>query len=104
MISFLNSGILFLSSAIIIPILIYLFAKKKPYKIIFSSIRFIKESQQKQKRKINLKNLLLLLIRLLIILLTILAIARPAVKTSFLKQGDEHPETAIAVIIDNSLI
>jgi len=102
MISFLNSGILFLSSAIIIPILIYLFAKKKPYKIIFSSIRFIKESQQKQKRKINLKNLLLLLIRLLIILLTILAIARPAVKTNFLKQGDEHPETAIAVIIDNS--
>ena len=102
MISFLNSGILLLSSAILIPILIYLFAKKKPNKIIFSSIRFIKESQQKQKRKINLKNLLLLLIRILIILFTILAIARPALKTDFLKEGDAHPKTAIAVIIDNS--
>ncbi len=102
MISFLNSGILLLSSAIVIPILIYLFAKKKPHKVIFSSIRFIKESQQKQKRKINLKNLLLLLIRILIILFTILAIARPAIKTEFLKKGDAHPKTAIAVIIDNS--
>jgi len=102
MISFLNSGILFLGSVVIIPILIYLFAKKKPYKIIFSSIRFIKESQQKQKRKINLKNLLLLIIRILIILFTILAISRPAIKTSFLAEGDEHPKTAIAVIIDNS--
>jgi len=102
MISFLNSGILLLSSAIIIPILIYLFAKKKPHKVIFSSIRFIKESQQKQKRKINLKNLLLLLIRILIILFTILAIARPAIKADFLKKGDAHPKTAIVVIIDNS--
>jgi len=102
MISFLNSGILLLSSAIIIPILIYLFAKKKPHKVIFSSIRFIKESQQKQKRKINLKNLLLLLIRILIILFTISAIARPAIKTEFLKEGDAHPQTAIAMIIDNS--
>jgi len=102
MISFLNSGILLLSSVILIPILIYLFAKKKPNKIIFSSIRFIKESQQKQKRKINLKNLLLLLIRILIILFTILAIARPALKTDFLKEGDAHPKTAIAIIIDNS--
>ncbi|MDA3814415.1 MAG: BatA domain-containing protein, partial [Candidatus Cloacimonetes bacterium] len=102
MISFLNSGILLLSSAILIPILIYLFAKKKPHKVIFSSIRFIKESQQKQKRKINLKNLLLLLIRILIILFVIMAIARPAIKADFLKEGDAHPKTAIAVIIDNS--
>ena len=102
MFTFLNSGILFLASAIAIPVIIYLFAKKKPLKIVFSSIRFIKESQQKQKRKINLKNLLLLLIRILIILFTILAIARPAIKTDFLKKGDAHPKTAIAVIIDNS--
>ena len=38
----------------------------------------------------------------MIILFTILAIARPAIKTAFLKKGDVHPKTAIAVIIDNS--
>jgi len=102
MISFLNSGILFLASAIIVPVLIYLFAKKKPNQLIFSSIRFIKESQQKQRRKINLKNLLLLLIRMLIILLTILAIARPAIKSKYLAKSDAHPKTGIAIIIDNS--
>jgi Aerotolerance regulator N-terminal len=102
MISFLNSGILFLTSAIVIPVLIYLFARKRPKKIIFSSIRFIKESQQQQKKRINIKNLLLLLIRILIILSVILAISRPALRLPFLEKGDLHPKTAVAIIIDNS--
>jgi len=101
-ISFLNSGILFLSSAIILPVLIYLFARKKPYRIIFSSIRFIKKSQQKQRKKINIKNLLLLLIRIMIILFTILAISRPTIKSPILKNSKLHPKTGIAIIVDNS--
>lgn len=101
-ISFLNSGILFLTSAIILPILIYLFARKKPHRIIFSSIRFIKESQQKQRKKINIKNLLLLLIRILIILFTILAISRPAIKAPILKSSKLHPKTGLVIIVDNS--
>ncbi|HPR18307.1 MAG TPA: BatA domain-containing protein [Candidatus Cloacimonadota bacterium] len=102
MISFLNSGFLFLASAVVIPVLIYLFAKKRPKRIIFSSIRFIKESQQQQKKRINLKNLLLLLIRMLIILLVILAISRPAIKSAKLNSGNHHPKTALALIVDNS--
>ncbi|MCF7792656.1 MAG: BatA domain-containing protein [Candidatus Cloacimonetes bacterium] len=102
MISFLNSGILFLASAIVIPILIYLFAKKRPKKIVFSTIRFIKESQQQQKKRINLKNLILLLIRMLIILLVILAISRPAIRSEILTSSSTHPKTALAIIIDNS--
>ncbi|KQC03891.1 MAG: hypothetical protein APR54_02200, partial [Candidatus Cloacimonas sp. SDB] len=100
--SFLNSGILFLSASVVIPILIYLFAKKKPRKIIFSSIKFIKLSQKQQRKKINLKNLLLLLIRILIILFTVLAISRPSIKSEYLSRGTSHPKTAVAVIIDNS--
>jgi len=100
--SFLNSGILALSSAILIPILIYLFARKKPRKVEFSSIRFIKISQKKQRKKINLKNLLLLLIRMLIILFTVLAISRPSIKSPYLSKGSSHPKTAAAIIIDNS--
>ena len=100
--SFLNSGILFLSSAIILPILIYLFARKKPHRIVFSSIRFIKESQQKQRKKINIKNLLLLLIRIMIIFFTILAISRPAIKAPILKNSKLHPKTGLVIIVDNS--
>jgi hypothetical protein len=102
MFSFLNSGILTFAISAVIPILIYLFAKRKPQKLIFSSIRFIKESQKKQKTKINLKNLLLLLIRICILLFTIMAIARPSVKSKFLTGSTKHPKTAIAIIIDNS--
>lgn len=100
--SLLNSGIILFALAGILPILIYLFAKKKPQKIIFSSIKFIKESTQQKKQKMNLKNLLLLIIRILIIVLTILAIARPALKVDWLQSSNKHPKTAIAIIVDNS--
>lgn len=100
--SFLNSSVLIASFAALIPLLIYLFAKKRPPKIIFSSIRFIQMSQKKQKKKVNITNLLLLIIRMLIILLTVLAIARPAVKLENLRSKTTHPPTAIAIIIDNS--
>jgi hypothetical protein len=101
-ISFLNSGIIIFTLSALLPILIYLFAKKKPKKIIFSSLKFIKATTQQNHRKINLKNILLLIIRILIILFTILAIARPALKYDFLQSSDAHPKTAIAIIIDNS--
>ncbi len=100
--SFLNSGILLAALATIIPLLIYLFAKKRPKRIIFSSIKFIKLSQKQQKKKINLINIILLIIRMLIILLIVLAIARPSIKSPLLKSGKMHPATAVAVIIDNS--
>lgn len=102
LISFLNSGILFLAGATVVPILIYLFISKKPRKIIFSTIRHIKASQKKQKSKIKLKNLLLLIIRCLIILLTILALARPAVRTPLLHRWSRHSQTAVAIILDTS--
>ena len=100
--TFLNSSALFLTLMTLIPLLIYLFAKKRPPRIIFSSIRFIQLSQKRQKKKVNLKNILLLIIRMLIILLTALAISRPAVKLENLKGNQNHPATAVAIIIDNS--
>ena len=100
--SFLNSGILFLTTAVVLPILIYLFISRKPRRVIFSSIRHIKASQKKQKSKIKLKNLLLLIIRCLIILLTILALARPAIRTPLLERWSRHSQTAVAIILDTS--
>lgn len=100
--SFLNAGILFLSLAAIIPLLIHLFSKQKPQKIYFSSLKFIKESLKERQKNIRLKNLLIIIIRMLIILFTILGISRPAIKTSLHKSSQSHSETAVAIIIDNS--
>ncbi len=101
--SFLNAGILFVTLATVIPLLIHLFSKQKPQKVYFSSLKFIKESLKERQKQIKIKNLLIIIIRMLIILLTILAIARPAVKTSLQKSKQSHNETAVAIIIDNSI-
>ncbi len=100
--SFLNTPFLIFLSSLILPIIIYLITKKKPQKIIFSSIKYIKESVQQRKKKINLKNILLLLIRLLILLFVILGLSRPILKTKKGNFSKNHPKTAIAIIIDNS--
>lgn len=100
--TFLNSGIIAVAAAAVVPLLIYLFARKKPQRVVFSSLRFIRQSQHQQRRRINIKNILLLIIRMLIILFTILAIARPAIKTSFLQSSTLHPKTAIGIILDTS--
>ncbi len=100
--SFLNSGFLALLSTAVIPILIYLFAKRRPDKLVFSSLMFLKQITKQQTKRITIKNIILLIIRILIIALSVLAISRPAVRHRIFKASDKHPPTAIVMIIDNS--
>ncbi|MCD4828612.1 MAG: BatA and WFA domain-containing protein [Candidatus Cloacimonetes bacterium] len=100
--SFLNAGSLFLLAAVAIPLLVHLLARRRPRRIVFSSLRFIRQVQQQQRRRINLRQLLLLILRTLVILLTILAIFRPVIKLPGLRRSDRHPRTAVAIVIDNS--
>ncbi|MDY6915302.1 MAG: BatA domain-containing protein [Candidatus Cloacimonadota bacterium] len=102
MFSFLNSGILALAVTAVIPLLIYLFAKKKPQKVIFSSIRHIIQTQKSEKKRINLQDILLLILRTAIIILVIFAISRPSIKLPWVQSASNHPKTAIAIILDNS--
>ncbi|MBI9031126.1 BatA domain-containing protein [bacterium] len=101
--SFLNSGLLIASLSAIIPILIYFFAKKRPDRVIFSSLKFIISSKEERNSKINLKNILLLIIRTLIILLLTLIFARPIFKTFIGIESNYHAPTTISIIADNSL-
>ena len=100
--SFLNSGILIAATSAIIPIIIYFFAKKRPDKVIFSSLKFIIKSKNEKNSKINLKNILLLIIRILILLLVSLAIARPTLKSLGMVTSNSHAPTTISIIADNS--
>ena len=101
--SFLNSGLLIASLSAIIPVLIYFFAKKRPDRVIFSSLKFIITSKEERNSKINLKNILLLIIRSLIILLLTIIFARPIFKTFMGIDSNYHAPTSISVIADNSL-
>ncbi len=70
---------------------------------MFSSLRFIKLSQQQEKSRTKITNsIILLIIRMLIILLVALAIARPMLASSRLKKSGKHPPTAIAIVLDTS--
>ncbi len=100
--SFLNTGLLIFAAATILPLLIWLLAKRKPKRIVFPSLRFIKLSKDQDKKRTKLKNILLLIIRMLIILLTVLAIARPMIRIPGSKPGKKHPPTALAIILDTS--
>jgi hypothetical protein len=100
--SFLNTGLLILAVATVLPLIIWLLAKKKPPQIIFSTIRFIKSTEKEQKNRAQLKNILLLIIRMLIILLIVLAAARPSMQIPNLKPSKQHPPTAIAILLDTS--
>jgi len=100
--SFLNTGLLIFAAATILPLIIWLLAKKKPPQIIFSTIRFIVKTEKEQKNRSQIKNILLLIIRMLIILLVVLAASRPSMRIPKLKPAKKHPPTAIAVILDTS--
>ena len=100
--SFLNTGLLIFAAATVLPLLIWLLAKRKPRRVIFSSLRFIKLSQEQEKKRAKLKNLLLLIIRMLIILLVVLSVARPMLRSGLLKPSGKHPPTALAIILDTS--
>mgnify|MGYP000972065043 CR=1 FL=1 len=100
--SFLNATLLFFAIATILPLLIWLLAKKKPPKIVFPTLRFIKLSKEQEKSRSKLKNILLLIIRMLIILLVVLAVSRPMLSSPKLKPSGKHPPTAIAILIDTS--
>lgn len=101
-ISFLHSSLLFFAAATILPLIVWLIARRKPRQIVIPSLRFVRQSQEEQKKRSQLKNILLLIIRMLIILLISLAIARPQVFSPKLKASSKHPPTALGIILDTS--
>ncbi len=102
MFNFLNPTVLFALAAGLIPLIIHLLNRKKVKLIPFSSIHFLKKMQQREIRRLRLRQLLLLILRTLIILLIVLAFARPT-----LQRGSgifpRRSSTEAVIIIDNSL-
>lgn len=100
--SFLNTGLLIFAAATVLPLIIWLLAKRKPHQVVFSTLRFIKLSKDQQKNRTKLNNIILLIIRMLIILLVVLSAARPLLRSERLKPAKKHPPTAIAILLDTS--
>ena len=67
-------------AAAAIPIVIHLLTRKRPRRIPFSSVAFLREVNVAQLRRFRLRELLLLALRVLAIALLTLALSRPALK------------------------
>jgi hypothetical protein len=93
-----NPQLFYFLFAIAIPILIHLFNFRKHKTIYFSSIRFLKEIKEENKKKSNLKNILILLSRILAIAFLVLAFAKPYIPLNNQKKTEN-----IFIYIDNSL-
>jgi len=98
--TFLNLGALFGLAAIGIPIVIHLLNKFQVKEVTWAAMRFLKESIEKNQRRLQMEDILLLLLRCLLIALLILVLSRPTYQTGTKTTGS-HQVTAV-IILDNS--
>lgn len=92
-----NPQLLYALFAIAIPIFIHLFNFRKHKTIYFSSIRFLKEIKEDNRKKSSLKNILVLISRILAISFLVLAFAGPYIPST----NQQHIKN-IFLYIDNS--
>ncbi len=99
--TFLNPLVLLGLIAASIPLILHLLNLRKLKTVEFSTLRFLKELQRSQIRKLKLKQIILLILRTLIIIFAVLAFARPTVKTALPFFGS-YAKTSTVIIVDNS--
>ncbi|MDB6171375.1 MAG: hypothetical protein JWL59_686 [Chthoniobacteraceae bacterium] len=101
--TFLAPWLFYGFGALLAPIAIHLWQRKRVVKVPFSTLRFLKVVAARTSRSAKLENLLLLLLRCLIFVLLILAAARPLLSTDSTKLFSGNVPRSIALVIDESL-
>ncbi|MDR2863580.1 MAG: BatA domain-containing protein [Puniceicoccales bacterium] len=100
--TFLNPWMLAALAAIAAPVLIHLFSKPQLKRIRWAATRFLLASVEKNRRKLQIEDLLLLLLRALLIALLVLIFARPALLSPPDALTLSSEETTAAILLDNS--
>jgi len=96
--TFLSPLFLAALGAVALPIAIHLLNKTKVQRIRWAASRFLDAALQRNKRQLQLEDLLLLILRCLLVALLALAFARPAWLSSALNLGAGGTSTAVLVI------
>ncbi|MCE0523983.1 MAG: BatA domain-containing protein [Methylacidiphilales bacterium] len=98
--TFLNLGALFGMAAVSIPIIIHLLNQFQVKEVKWAAMRFLRESIDKNQRRLQIEDLILLVLRCLLIALLILVLSRPTWQSGASAFGS-HQATAV-IIIDDS--
>ncbi|MCO5947731.1 BatA domain-containing protein [Mucilaginibacter flavidus] len=97
---FLYPAFLFALVTLAIPILIHLFNFRRYQKVYFSNVQFLKDVQEQQSHRRNLKERLILAARLLALLFLVLAFARPFIPGK--NAANAGKQQAVSIFVDNS--
>jgi len=97
---FLYPVFLFALISLAIPVIIHLFNFRRYQKVYFSNVQFLKEIQEQQASRRNLKERLILASRLLALLFLVFAFARPYIPGK--NAANAGRQQAISVFVDNS--
>jgi hypothetical protein len=97
---FLYPAFLFALISLAIPILVHLFNFRRYQKVYFSNVQFLKEIQEQQSSRKNLKERLILAARLLALIFLVLAFARPYISNH--NNTSAGAQRDISIFLDNS--
>ncbi|MBS1503037.1 MAG: BatA domain-containing protein, partial [Bacteroidetes bacterium] len=97
---FLYPAFLFALVVLAIPVVIHLFNFRKYQKVYFSNVQFLKEIQEQQASRRNLKERLILAARLLALLFLVLAFARPHIPAKNVSGAGR--QQVVSIFVDNS--
>lgn len=97
---FIYPAFLFALLTLAIPVIIHLFNFRKFQKVNFSNVQFLKEIQEQQSSRRNLKERLILASRLLALTFLVLAFARPFIPGQ--NSGIAGRQNVVSVFVDNS--
>jgi hypothetical protein len=96
---FLTPALLAGAALIVVPIALHLVMRREPRPLKFPALRFVKNRQAANRRKLNFRHLLLLALRCALLAGLALALARPTLNGS----GPAGAPVGMAVVIDNAL-
>ena len=85
-----------------IPVVIHLIFQTRKRSLVFSSLRFLRESLLRESRRLRLRDLILLLLRALACILIALAFARPYREGQLVGGAGGTPRTDLVLVLDDS--
>ncbi|MCX7426927.1 MAG: BatA domain-containing protein [Planctomycetia bacterium] len=94
---------LFLIGALagVIPVVLHMINRRKAKELPFSTLRFLRISVEKTRRRKRVHDLLLMLVRVAVLVLIALGLAKPTI-TNLSALWGGGTNTAVAIILDNS--
>lgn len=98
--SLLNPGLLGFLGLASIPIIIYLINRHRFQRVPWAAMEFLLAAMRKNRRRLQLENLLLLLVRVLVVVLLVLAMTRPLLESGALPIST--PSKSELFVIDRS--